>query len=170
MTAQDALHYVKDRWEDFVNLYPQILDLQHRAAVQAYNAKEAGDFDTYNAARESISDLAALAQLHQKALADFSYLRAFVPGLGQVVSLIWAGAVVALAGLVAFIFARFGAEQHVVNLLEQGKVTPEQAAAILAQTDRGGSLSAVSSTVKWAVAGLLGWWAFSGFKLGLERW
>ena len=162
--AETALSFVRERWRAFLALDPAIEDLQHRAAVAGAAAALRGDAPTNTLAKETISTLGELRQLHTRAVDLFEYIAARIPSLGQLgavplVPLVLVGTVLALAGLVTFIFTRVSAADRVVRAMEAGNVSPEGAADLLRLLKEGdqGAGARFSSTVKWVVAGLLGW-------------
>lgn len=157
MNASEALELVRDRWQEFLDAYPEILALQHRAAEVAYAAKEAGDLETAEAAKATIRELGALAQRHNEAVLRYEQLAEFVPGLGEyptlgaVPAVAYAAALVALAGVVIYVLGKMDAFRHVVGLLEEGKVTPAEARELLGTS----GLSSVGSIVKWGAVAFM---------------
>lgn len=157
MTATEAWSYVRAKWDEFTGLYPRLLDLQHRAAVAAAEARQAGRVEEADEARASLERLAELVELHDDAVSRFEILAAAV-GLGAF-PIAYAAAALALAGIVALVFARFGAEARIVGLLEQGRLTPGEAERILAETEGGtGLFSGLRDAVTWIAVGLAAWW------------
>lgn len=158
MTAAEALGYVRAKWEEFLDLYPEILNLQHRAATAAYAAGAAGDAETHDAAQLTIERLGNLAQLHNEAVADYERLAAVLPGLGAVaIPIAYAGAVIALAGVVGYVLAKMSGFRQVVTLLEAGRITPQEAHDLLGDSP----LSSIGRIVQW---GLIGTGAFLALR------
>lgn len=160
MTATEAWAYVRGKWDEFTGLYPRLLDLQHRAAVAAAEARAAGRDAEADEARASLDRLAALVELHDDAVSRFEILATAV-GLGAF-PIAYAAAAIALAGIVALVFARFGAESRIVGLLEAGRLTPGEAERILAETEGGAGLfGGLRESLQWIALGLAAWWFIS---------
>ena len=157
MSPHDAFEYVRDRWEAFLDAYPEILEMQHHAAEVAYAAKEAGDTETYEAARELIQELGDLAQRHNWAVLRYDQLTEFVPGLGSYglgqVPAAYAAAIVALAAVMVYVLAQMDAARRVLSLLDEGKVSPDEARALLNKSPLGD----LGQLVKWGSLAFLAW-------------
>lgn len=162
--ATSAAQWIRDRWNEFLGLYPSLLDLQHRAAVVAARALQEGDQETHDLAKAAVQRLADVVRVHQAAVAKFEELGAMVPGLTQglsgiVVPLAAAAAVVALAATVAYVFSRESAEQRIVQMLEAGQLTTDEADRILSQVGPAPGAS-IGTAVKWIGGAFAGWVAF----------
>ena len=149
MTAEGAANWVRQKARDFEALGPRILDLQHRAAVYANEAREAGEAEEAARARELVEHIGRLLRAHQGVANKLIVLAGTIPGLTSpatlglvpiVIPLAMAGAVIALAGAMALIFRRVTAEERAVALLEQGKITAEEAIELAGSLEGGGGL------------------------------
>jgi hypothetical protein len=79
-----------------------------------------------------------------------------------VVPVAWAGAVIALAGAMAWIFRRVTAEERALELLEAGQVTPAEAIRIAEAVGRPPSLigGAPIQLATLAILAAGGWWLY----------
>lgn len=158
--AGAAVAYIKGRWAAFVALERSLLDLAHRSAVVSAEAERRGDLVDHELARQSVARIVGLRSLHDRALRTFDGMRDAIPsfqGLGAlaVVPLALVGTVLALAAMVTFIFARVGAEERIVRLLEAGQLTPEEAARLLENADAPSAGEGFASTLKWVLGGVV---------------
>jgi hypothetical protein len=149
-----ALAWLRDKWDGFVALGEQFRPLMHRAAVVAAASSDPATKET---ARQTIERLSGLWDLHAVTVERARGIAGLV-GLGAV---LWPAAVIAVALSVAWIWTRYDAEYRVVSMLEAGRVTPEEARRILAETEGGGpSFSAGFGSAGLLVAGLAGLWVW----------
>ncbi|MGE0347380.1 MAG: hypothetical protein AB7N73_14990 [Gemmatimonadales bacterium] len=163
-SVESAVDYLRGQWDRFVNLSPDIIDLQHRAAVAAYHAEQAGDLERADQARAIIRALGALNVKHGEALEAMNAVRQYV-GLGSYVGLgaipaAQVTALTALAAVVAWAFRAYAAEERKLELIESGVVTPEQ----LALLDPGPA-PVLSQATALAKLLLVGFGLFLGFRL-----
>lgn len=140
----------------FYALEGELLNLQHRAAVIAAEARQRGDTFTADTARAAVVNLGDLRLAYGAARDRFDSLRAAVPGLGQIlIPLAYSAVAVALAAAIYGIFRRATAQEKIVDLLEAGQLTPAEAAALAAEARGGDPLaSIVSSGAAVAALGL----------------
>lgn len=154
--------WLRARWSAFVALEGTILDLQHRAAVAAAQARERGDQEGYAEGVATIRRLGELGRQHLQALDRLRELAGVVPGLQglgafPLVPLAWAAAVISVGTAVAWIFGRVGAEERVVRLLEAGRLTAGEARDILENIETSGPGQSLGDSLRWVMLGLLGW-------------
>jgi hypothetical protein len=158
--AGRVVDYLRSRWGAFLDLEVGLLDLAHRAAVVSATLNARGDLVRAALAREAVERLAELRALHDRAVRMFDQVRDGIPslqGLGAVpfVPLALVGIVLALGAMVAFIFTRAGAEDRIVQLLEAGTLTPDQAERLLAEADQPSPGESFTSSIKWIMGGVL---------------
>lgn len=161
-----AADFLRARWDDFLALSPRIIDLQHRAAVLAASARTAGDDYLADQARAVIDNLAGLQRLHDGAVNRMRDIASFV-GLAGAWGIVGAGlgaiplaqvsVVTGLALLVVWFFRAFEAESRKLDLIEEGVLTPEQAAALNVGPAPAGVLGGLSRVGWVLVAGLAAW-------------
>lgn len=119
----DAAGYVREQWARFLALDTEILNLQHRAAVAALQARERGDTVSEKAARAMIETLAQLKTLHHEAVTRWDYLTDYV-GLGAIaVPVAVATAFSALALVIAWFFRKMALQSELLAQLEAGNLT-----------------------------------------------
>lgn len=129
-----AAEYLRARWADFAGLYPRILDTQHRAAVAAAELTRQGDAQGAAQARDVIKRLGEIAQAHNDIVARAETVGEYIGlsgyrGLGAIP--VAAGvALVAMAGLMAWVFRAYASESEKLRLIELGVLTPSEAAAL----------------------------------------
>lgn len=157
-----AVDYLRSSWDRFANMSPEIIDLQHRAAVVAYNARQAGDAQRADQAQAVIRALGALNVKHGQALDTMRSVASFVgigglsgyTGLGLAIPAAQITVITSLALVVLWAFRAYAAESRKLDLLEQGVLTPEE----FRQLDPGPAPSmlfaGVTNVAKLAVAGL----------------
>lgn len=160
-----AAEWIRERWDMFVGLEPQILDLQHRAAVARGAALQRGDDATASLARELIEDLGELSLLHGRIVDRMRELGGYI-GLGAIavpVVLITAFAVVA-AGM-AYLMARLDIQRRLVAGLEAGTLTRADLAELEEAGDKPeGLLGPAVSLGKLALWGFLAWVALQAVR------
>ena len=164
-SADNAVAYLREQWDRFVNLYPSILNMQHRAATIAYDAKQRGDTNTYNTAQAVIRTLGSLAQKHDEAVrtmqsvAQFVGLGGYNVGLGAI-PVAYVAILTALALVVVWFFRVYDLEEHKLELLENGTLTPEQMHLLDPGPAPALVLGQAAGLVKWVLVGLglwIGW-------------
>lgn len=131
----DPQGYLQSVWSEFVALGPAILDLQHRAAMIAADANAAGDPERAEQAVEVIQQLHTVGQLHQRAMDRALQVGEWIGlgGYGPQLGAIPVAALTILSGLalvVAWVFRAYEAADRKLDLIEDGILTPEQAAAL----------------------------------------
>ena len=134
-----ARAYLRDRWSDFLELGPRIVDLQHRAALAAQRAGEAGDMDRKRQAQQVIAALGRLNIKHGEAIDRYELERVgealgfsgyHEPGGLGAVPVVPVAAFTGLALVVAWAFRAYEAEERKLDLIEAGVLTPAEAAAL----------------------------------------
>lgn len=160
---EDPEGFIRRNWERFRTLDREILDLQHRAARVAAAAGQSGDLERQEQAKEVIRALGRLKQVHDRALNQILGIADFLgietAGMGAV-PVVAPALVTGLALVVLWAFRSYAAQERKLELIEQGTLTPEQAAAL----DPGGPpaqaaavIKEVGGLVKWLAFGLLAW-------------
>lgn len=132
--VNEAIAYLRSKWDDFLRLSPRIIDLQHRAAVLAAQARERGDLEEYAQARARVEDLAELQRKHDAAVRTMETVRDYVGlsgyrGLGAI-PFAYVAVITGLALTVVWFFRAFDAQAEMLEAIERGDLTPEQAVAI----------------------------------------
>ncbi len=161
-----ARAYIRDKWAEFLNMGPRIIDLQHRAALAAGAARERGDTQSYELARDVIRKLGALNVAMGKAIDTYN-----LEGIGAAVGLngyqgLGAVQVAAafvfssIALLVVWAFKSFEAESRKLDLIEAGVLTPAEAAALDPGPAPGAFLAELGNIGKLALWGAIAWFAF----------
>lgn len=121
----DAAQWIRENLDRYLDLWPSILDLMHRAAVAAADARERGDLETYRLGRRVIESLQDLAQLHQGTTEKLEAYREFF-GLGAVqVPITLLTVMSTLAALIVWQFRRFDVQQNLVAAMERGAITAD---------------------------------------------
>lgn len=175
----DAAEWIRDRWSAWLALEPAILDLQHRAAVVAANANQAGDAETYTQAREIILDLGKLGQLHLSISDKVRSLGSWLgldslegygggaPGtVGAIpVPVALATTFAALALVMGWLMSRVELQRSLVAGLEDGTLTREDLEALAEQPP---ATDVLSRGVDLARLGLWAFLAFVAWKLASE--
>lgn len=169
-SADAAAEYVRDQWGRFVNLYQTIIDLQHRAAVVAYQAGQAGDLETEELARQAIHSLADLQRKHDatvrtaEGLADTIGLSGYGAPSGRVglgaIPFAAAAGVSALALAVLWFFRAASLEERKLELLESGVATADELALLDPGNPPAMILGQAAGLAKVLLAGLalyVGW-------------
>lgn len=128
----DAEEYLDEVGADFRSLEGRIIDMQHRAAIVAGRAREAGRTADYETGIDIIRKLGQINQDYDTARGTWANVRRWVPGLG-VVPFFLVAIVTGLAAVVAAIFRQAAVEEHRLELLENGLLTPAE----LVQIQRG---------------------------------
>lgn len=150
----DPESWLEARWGEFTGLWRRILDLQHRAAEVAAEAKAAGDLQRHAQAAEIVEALGDLAALHTKVV---QRLEGF--GLGGL-PFVAVGALgfSALATLALWIMRKYEAEAEKLRMIEEGTLTPDEAAALDPGPMPGGVLrSGLGTLVPWLLLGAVAW-------------
>jgi len=165
-TEGGARAYLREKWAEFLNLGPRIIDLQHRAALVAGAARERGDTESYEQARTVIRKLGELNVAMGRAIDTYN-----LEGLGSALGLGGyhalggvpvAGALVfsSVALVVLWAFRSLDAESRKLDLIEQGVLTPAEAAALDPGPAPGALLSGIGDIGKLVLMGALAWFAF----------
>lgn len=181
MSLDDALAWIRSRLAEFRNAGPRILDGQHAAAVYAGSLPDGSPERAE--ARKVVERWGALLRAHQDALNRWDALKDRLPALGQlgqlgavpiVVPVAIAASVIAVAVSMQLILRRLTAEERALELLQQGRITAEQAVE-LAKNLEGGRSPVLGATLFgvpwWIPAGLaLAWWAYGRGGGSGSRW
>jgi len=165
---QDPQGYLERVWSSFLALSPSIIDLQHRAALDAQSARAQGNAEAEATARLIIEELAKLQQIHHQVVSWAERAGAMV-GLGAIQLPIGVAGVTVAALLVAWAFRKYAAQERALDLLEQGLLTPEEFAQldILDPPGIGTELAGITGGVgKWVVGILLAWALLEAVKRG----
>lgn len=158
-----AIDYLRSSWDRFANLSTDIIDLQHRAAVIAYNARQQGDTTKADQAQAVIRALGTLNQTHGRALETMRSVAEFVgvgglsgyyTGLGLVIPAAQVTVITTLALVVLWAFRAYAAEERKLQLLEQGVITPEEYRTLDPGPAPSMLFAGVTDIAKLAVAGL----------------
>lgn len=165
--ALQAWGWLEGTVREFAQFGPRIRDLQHRAAGEAFRAKERGDFEGHAEGQAVIRRLHTLYDRWDRVNTTLQRWN-LQPDLGAALAPwiylgVGAGTVVATAASVAWVLARYGAEARIVELLAQERLTADEAARLLAETegaDPFGSLGRVASTVLLVGGLFLAWQVF----------
>lgn len=158
-TAAEALEYVRQKWAEFLNLGPRIIDLQHRAAIVAFEAQARGDTQSAELARDVIRALGNLNVAHGRAIDTYELERVGdAVGLSAIPTAVVVAPAVALslAAVVAWAFRAYAAEARKLELIEAGVLTPEQAAALDAGPSPVGVAQNLAKLVGLALAVYIG--------------
>ena len=161
-----ARAYIREKWGEFLNLGPRIVDLQHRAALAAGAARERGDTQSYELARGVIAKLGELNVAMGKAIDTFN-----LEGIGAAVGLSGYRGLGAVPVIAAFVFSSvalvvlwafrsFEAESRKLDLIEQGILTPAEAAALDPGPAPGAFLAGIGDIGKLVLWGAIAWFAF----------
>lgn len=111
--------------------------LQHRAAVVVGQARAAGNRALESQARALLDQLQAITYTYNDAMYKWDRLTAMVPGLGAIVIPVAAAAMaVSLAWVLVSVFRKSTAAELKLELIEQGRLTADEAAAIDADTEQ----------------------------------
>lgn len=159
-----ARAFLRERWADFLNLGPRIVDLQHRAALVAQEAGERGDLEAKAQAQDVIRALGKLNVAHGKAVDTYELERVgeFV-GLGAV-PIVPAAVVTSLALVVVWAFRSYEVQERKLDMIEAGY----DAAAVAAVGDAGPSptafLGGVGELGKLLLWGAVAWLAVQAFQ------
>lgn len=166
--ANAAAEYLKARWTQFAGMYPQILDLQHRAAEVALALDRQGDHRGAEQARAVIKRMGEIAQAHNEIVYRAETVGEYIGlsgyrGLGAIQIPIAAGVtLVALATLMAWVISSTYGQAEILRLIEAGVLTPEQAVQLDAGSRPGAVLGDVTQLGTLAVIGFGLWlsWQF----------
>jgi hypothetical protein len=170
-SVEDAKAYLRAQWARFVALGPSIVDMQHRAALAAYDATQRGDTEAAGLARDVIRALGELNVRHGRALdlaetyRDALGLSGYPRGLGALP----AAAIVAITGLavtVAYFFRAYAAESRKLDMIEAGTLTPAEAAALSAGVGAAPAqiLGGLAGLTKWLVIGGVAWFMLQAWQ------
>jgi hypothetical protein len=160
--------YLREKWAAFESLSPQIIDLQHRAALakQAYESQ--GNTLQADAAMLLIQQLAKLQQIHHSVV-TWAESAAGAVGLGAIQIPLGVAGVSLAALLVAWVFRKYAAQERALELLESGVLTPEQFRQldILDPPGIGGDVASIAGGIgKWVLFIILGFALLEATKQG----
>lgn len=166
-----ARAYLRDRWAAFLNLGPRIVDLQHRAALEAGRCRERGDMECHAEAQQVIRDLGALNVRHGEVVDRFHLermgealgLAGYYGGLGAWFVPAAAFSSVALVALWAF--RAYELNERKLELIERGVLTPAEAAALDPGPAPGSFLGDLEGLGKLVLAGVVVWLAVQAFGM-----
>lgn len=130
MVDSEPAEFVREQWAAFLALHPKILDAQHRAAVAAYAAKQAGDMARFERGRAIIQALGDLAQLHHRVITTVEPWGKYI-GLSAVAIPVAAATVFAgVALVIAWMFRRYDYLDGLADRLADGSLTPADLEAL----------------------------------------
>jgi len=160
----DAAQWIREKWGVFVALEPEILNLQHRAAMAAAAAKQAGDELRYDMGRVIITDLGELSKLHGKVVDKVTELSGYL-GLnlgGYQLGAIAVPVAVALtfatiATVMLWLMQRLDLQRRLVEGLEAGTLTHADLAALEDKAPGGDVLGTTLGIGKLALVAFIGW-------------
>lgn len=165
-----ARAYIQEKWAEFLNLGPRIIDMQHRAAVVAGALREAGDTAGYEQARDVIRKLGALNIAHGKVIDDYSLERvgealglAGYQGLGAV-PFVASGVFISIALVMLWAFKALGMYGRKLDLIESGVLTPAEAAALDPGLAPGALFAGVADIGKLLLLGAVAWFALQAWQ------
>lgn len=148
----DPVGYIKTVWADFVNLFPSILNQQHRAAT--YAATLPAGSVAQQAARAAVDALARLAKIHTATVRKVEEYGGYI-GLSGVLPVAIAAAFSALALIVVWSFREYEAQKQILDMIEAGTLTPEQATAVAEATGPSPSLDIIGGLAGVGGVGVL---------------
>ena len=155
--------WLRKWWDRFQELSGEIIDLQHRAAELAREMDEAGRPELRQQARDVIERLAELQKLHHYVTSRAERYGEYIGLGGYQLGGIPAVAATALAGLalvVLWMFRSFDAQARKLDMIEDGTLTPEQAAEIQREAGPkppGAMLAQMGGLMKLALLAGFGW-------------
>lgn len=127
----DPVGYVKGVYDDFLNLFPAILNQLHRASTLAATLPP-GSY-AQQAARAAVDALAYLQRVHTATVRKIEEYGGYI-GLSGVLPVAVAAAFSALALVVVWSFREYEAQKQILDSIKAGTLTPEQAQAIATAT------------------------------------
>lgn len=129
--AQEAGEYVRRKLREWTSLESVLVNMMHTAAELAYRAKQAGREDLAEQAKNVIRNLNAINQNYSKWQGVLQTVQEQVPGLrGIWIPAAIAATVIALAGAMYGIFRKVTAEEKMLQMIEDGVITAEEAAGL----------------------------------------
>jgi len=164
----DPQGYLESVWFSFTDLSRRIIDLQHRAALDAQSARAQNNVVAEQTAKLIIQELAKLQQVHHQVV-TWAEAAGSLVGLGAIQIPLGVAGVTVAALLVAWAFRKYAAQERALDLLEQGLLTPEEFRQldILDPPGIGGELTAAAGGIgKWALAIILGLALLEAVKRG----
>lgn len=150
----DPVGWIQSSWDAFVNLWTQLLNLEHQAAQLAATTP-AGSYQ-HEVAMQVVQGCSQVMSIQTKVQAWVeSHNVLGLQGLGQVI----AGAlVVAFAGIMAIMFwcyTRYNALQSVLAGVNNGSLSATQASNLLQQSAKTPDLSVIGGATSWFGLGIL---------------
>jgi len=125
--STDPVAYLKATWAAFEGLFPSLLALQHRAANLAARLPEGPKREE---ARASVDAIARLIRIQAATVRKVEEYGSYI-GLGAMaIPPAILAALTALALIVAWVFRAYAAQERILDMIEAGTLTPEQAANI----------------------------------------
>lgn len=165
------LEYIRSRWAEFKALPPKILELQHRAAVVAAQAGQAGDLEAKEVAQETVRDLGQLSQIHAAVMKQVETYGDFfgLSGLGALGLAPSVALIAGLALLIAWAITRYWHQSRIVDALEAGTIDADDLEAL----DSMGEpplefIGGLGDLGKLALWGLLAFLAYRLLSTGLD--
>lgn len=125
---EDPAGFIRDVWTSYVELWPKILGLQHRAAELA--ATLPPGTPGKDTARDVVDGAAHLSRIHTATVRKVDEYAGYL-GLGAVQVAPAAVVVAGLALVVLWSFRRYDALEATLDAVRSGDVTPEQADELL---------------------------------------
>lgn len=149
-TPSQALEWLKSRARKILKLEARIVDLQHKAALLAGRAREAGRPELEEQAKDAIRALGQLNQAWTPVADRLQYIFSEMGLAGIPVPAYLAGAVVATATAAYLLIRKVNQQDQLLQLVEDGVISAEEAQGI----SRAGWLGSAERLGKLLVAGL----------------
>lgn len=165
LEAMDPRDWIRRVWAAFIELFPRILGLQHRAAELAAVTRDEGGW-VHDQARGVVDAAAHLGRVHTAVVREVEKYSGYI-GLGAGPALVPAAVVVSgLALLVLWAFRRYDALEATLSAIEAGAVTPGEAQQLM---DAAGPLPDVGILGGIGIGTLVGAAAVVGLLVWLAR-
>lgn len=148
----DPVGYVRGIYLDFMDLFPQILNQMHRAATLAATLPP-GSF-AQQAARKAVDALGFLQRVHTATVRKIEEYGDYI-GLSGAVPVAIVTAFAALAAIIVWSFREYEAQKQILDLIEAGTLTPEEATAVANATGPAPPTSILGSLAGIGGAGVL---------------
>lgn len=159
--VEAAKEYLREKWTDFLAMGPRIIDLQHRAALISGAARERGDIAGAEEAKDEIRRLGELNKAHGWAVDTYQLERVGERlGLGAWPVVAGALAYSGLAAVMLWAFRAYSYSERKLDLIEQGVLTPDQAAALDPGPSPGRIFRGATNLLTLAAWGVGLWFAF----------
>jgi len=165
-TEEEAAGYIREKWEQFLNLWSRILDLQHRATLAKQASEAVGDTERALAAEIVFDDLGYLGRWHNDIVYRIEAFREGM-GLGAIEPITLSGGVIGitvLALLVAWSFRRFAAQERALEAIEAGTVTAEQLIEMRSEDPPVRLVSGLAELLKWGAIAVVGFMLLRGVQ------